>query len=203
MPLVVDGIANTVDNQSVLEKVNQVIETIYREGRFVNKILINGHEGTFDSVSAGEVELTNDDRIEIQSYSLDELVQDSMESAADYVPSLIEALKKVVHVLRTGDSAQGASRFAQTIDGIQWNLSILSNLCTLHPGPSHIHDILNSGQNVVSLLMNAWDSQDFVLLADIIEYEALPWLVDWDSTIRLFKSQMIMEQKKAQIHNTH
>jgi hypothetical protein len=193
MPIIVDGVKRC---EAQPTQIQNEINSIYENQRFIKEILINGRAVNLDDVNMSKVEIHDDDVVEIQTCSLDELVEDSMQSAYELVPVLHRELTEVVNYLRIGDVANGSAKFSRAVDALQWNYQLLTRLSSLHPGPSAIHELRDECIRIIPLILEAWEMEDLVMLADVIEFEVLPWLVNWYGIIELFHAERKLERVK-------
>jgi hypothetical protein len=196
MPLIVDGLKRS-ESQPI--QIQDEIESIYEKQRFIKEILINGQAVSLDDVKTLRLDVQDRNVVEIETYSLDELVEDSMRSAYELVPALYRELTEAADYLRTGDVANGSTKFASSVDALQWNHQLLAQLSSLHPGPSAIHELHDESMRIIPLLLEAWELEDLVMLADVLEFETLPFLKNWFGVIDLFHAERKREQVKRNL----
>ncbi|MBX5436698.1 MAG: hypothetical protein IRZ33_05710 [Alicyclobacillaceae bacterium] len=178
--------------------VEQVLDDVYRRNRFVRRVVLNGVERSIEEVAG----LSPDDTWELQvdTCTLDELIEDTMASVVEMIPPLYKRLQEAADAFRVGNIAEGAVHFAESVPLLQWNHTVLNQLTRLQPGAgSFVHEVSAEGERVVSSLMEAWNLEDYILIADILEYELLPWLVKWKAGSDLFQSLMKLEHTKKSV----
>ncbi|GGJ11360.1 hypothetical protein GCM10010885_20800 [Alicyclobacillus cellulosilyticus] len=189
-----------VDGQKVegVQTVSQVIDEIYGENRFVRKVVVNGVEQTVadaTSVATDDIQV-----VEITTCTLDELIEDTVATAAEVIPRLYQLLRSAAEALRIGDVAEGSSRFADAVPLLQWNQTALMQLAGLRPGEqSFVHELSSEGERIIQALTQAWENEDYVTVADVVEYELLPWLAKWMAGVDAFQSQMRLEHLKRAV----
>jgi hypothetical protein len=196
MPLLVDGIERNLSTtrQAFREEVTSVIENIQESGRFIRTVTLNGNEITVGDLLKRD--LNSSDEVSVVTGSLDELIEDTMASAKEYTPRLIGAFAECTKLLRTGNIGEAGSLFSDAVQGVQWTFDVWRNLASFHPGPSPVHELYEQSKNVIPQLFQAWDSRDYVLLADVVEYEWIPLLQYWLQVTEVFSSQMKAERLK-------
>ncbi|CAA7603180.1 Hypothetical protein DEACI_4003 [Acididesulfobacillus acetoxydans] len=198
MRLIIDGQVHYAQAES--EELRQELALLRTDERYVQSVSCEGLEVNLSDLLTGELRPSPGTPVEIVTCSLDQLLENTMDSVHEYLPRLYSAWKQTVDWWRTGEREAGAKRFAETVRGLQWNLSVLANLSALGPADSDVADINTVGQGVVRPLLAAWENEDFVQLADILEYEAMPWLERWFAFVVLFRRQMRLEQVKSTLN---
>ncbi|MFL0269665.1 hypothetical protein [Candidatus Clostridium radicumherbarum] len=87
----------------------------------------------------------------------------------DYGEKLASGIIRTSEYFQSYDEANGAELMITIIDGLQWfieaavNSSVLSN-----------EDELNSINDKLKELVEAFENQDYVLIGDLLQYELLP-----------------------------
>lgn len=204
MPLYIDDKEQlTVDSAQLAAEIVRAIEGIFQANRYIKGCTVNDTEVLVEDLMHLGLALTGQEVVQITSCTLDELIVEIMATANDYVPRLFGSLHESVDLIRVGDIAGGSMKFAACTEGLAWNLNTLKRLANLRSGPSVIHELSENGDRVVRLLMEAWQNSDFVLFADILEYECMPWLDEWNRVISVFQSQYNLEQQKVHLKNPH
>ncbi len=105
-----------------------------------------------------------------------QLIKETRRSCQDYLPKLIQATSSISHGLQSGNEVEAMAVLPDVITGLQWlveavrgmqgngcDLDISSDLLT-----AHFHE-----------LEQALRVKDYILLADLFEYEITPTLEDW------------------------
>jgi hypothetical protein len=199
MPVFVDGIEKVWggDGNSRCLEVTQLLQQARDEGRYIRMITLNGRETAIGDFEA--LEFSGEDEIMVVTCTLDELVEDSMTSALEYTPKLLKAFVECAKLLRTGNVGEAAGIFSDTVQGLQWTYDVLLHLASLHPGPSPVHNLFEQAGIAIPQLFQAWDTQDYVFLADIVEYELIPLLDKWLQVTTGFASKMQAERLKEGI----
>ena len=200
MRLIIDGQEQDGLRKYGSGELEQEIASLHKAGRYVQSVTCNGQEANLDDLLQGRLNLAAEAQVEVVTCTLDELIENTMDSAHDYLPRLYSVWQEIIHFWRTGEWEEGAERFATTIAGLQWNLAVLTDIKALGPDDSEIALINRQGQAIVAQLLSAWEKEDFIQLADILEYEALPWLDQWFGFADLFRQQMKLEHIKAKLN---
>jgi hypothetical protein len=93
----------------------------------------------------------------------------------NYNNKLIPALEQVVEHLQQQAEDQALSLFIHCLEGIQWSLDVMILSRPYHKNMSFDVDA-QKVQDILASLNESLENQDYVLMADILEYELIPLL---------------------------
>ncbi len=172
-----------------LEEVLQSLAEDFRdEGLLVTQVILNGTDVTGKPQEEVHA-LGAPQKVEIRARRPEELVADSLAVTAEMVGPLQRELAECADKLRIGDEANATLMLFRVIDSFQ----------LLKMGVSHIGRILRmqlpdvdrgvldefidrlDGQ--LSEVVAAQESQDLILLADLLEYEIGESLEEWQQQV--------------------
>lgn len=113
---------------------------------------------------------------------MDNIVNETIESLRDYIPKLISAGQELVNNLQSGNEAKAFSAMPQIIEGLEWAFQAVEGIKKLGKAREIELTDVNSKFNEV---INALEVKDYVLLADLFEYEIIPILENWLENINI------------------
>ncbi|SVD00792.1 uncharacterized protein METZ01_LOCUS353646, partial [marine metagenome] len=101
-----------------------------------------------------------------------------------------------VELFRMGNEQEANKFFINIIDGIDWLSQVLDMILAakaispdaVFDGKS-IQDRRTSLVDFTQQMVDANKNQDWVLLADLLEYEILPYYQEWSNLLPRFRSQ--------------
>jgi hypothetical protein len=116
----------------------------------------------------------------------------ALQGAAEACRSLSGFILQAADHLRAGEIQQGNGLLSEVLDDFAQLVSLLADVRRCGPlagedGQARTHDLDRESQEMADLLnmaMNAQQSQDWVFLADILEYEFSQKLGSWDGLFR-------------------
>ena len=166
------------------------------QGNVVRSIQIDGKESPPDSLVARETPLSEIETLEIEISTLSDIVNKNIENADAYLIRLIPGIEKSVELFRMGNEQEANKFFINIIDGIDWLSQVLDMILaakaispdTVFDGKS-IQDRRTSLVDFTQQMVDANKNQDWVLLADLLEYEILPYYQEWSNLLPHFRSQ--------------
>ena len=106
---------------------------------------------------------------------MDKEKKETIQSAIEYLDRLIPGMERHIHDFRQGDIAVALRQLPDIIEGIDWLLHTVVLCQSELPVKIDITDISQHVEEMLSAIENA----DYVLLADLFEYEVIPVLRDW------------------------
>ena len=197
MKLLVNGKEETVSHMG--ETLGDLLLHIEKEGlpqgNVVRSIKIDGEESSPDSPEAQKTPLSEIATLEVEISTLSDIINKNIENADAYLIRLIPGIEKSVELFRMGNEQEANKFFINIIDGIDWLSQVLDMILTAKAiSPDTVFDgksIQDRRASLVGLtqqMVDANKNQDWVLLADLLEYEILPYYQEWSNLLPHFLS---------------
>ena len=166
------------------------------QGNVVRSIKLNGQESSPDSSVTRKTPLLEIKTLEIEVSTLSDVIDKNIENADAYLIRLIPGIEKSVELFRTGNEQEANQFFINIIDGIDWLSQVLDMILaakaispdTVFDGKS-IQDRQASLVDFTQQMVDANKNKDWILLADVLEYEILPYYQEWLDLLPQFRSQ--------------
>lgn len=182
------------------ENLKQLIERLEGEfqdrGEVICEIRVNGmivHEK--DENRFAESEMAAIDTLTIASERPGDLIQSTLGSALDYVPRLHKACESTAELMRGSDSRLAQLNFTELLDGCQW---LVDTVVYLRSAAESVGQPLKDQlawrtaegkfATVVTDILAAFQKKDFVLVADLVEYDLFNLLEEWNRVITAERS---------------
>jgi len=167
----------------------------------ITKVKLNGEDITgtdwtrFASLAAAEIQA-----LEIQTGNTAVLASEMLDSLQDFTERLITELNRTVEALRIGDQQRASELYGRTLDGIQLlnhttgmiqrNLNVDTSKIIFGGRPSS--EQMQKLPPVIDDLLAAQSKGDWVLLADLIEYELIPQFEDHQQVLKLWREAVLV-----------
>ena len=166
------------------------------QGNVVRSVKLNGQESSPDSSVTRKTPLLEIKTLEIEVSTLSDVVDKNIENADAYLIRLIPGIEKSVELFRMGNEQEANQFFINIIDGIDWLSQVLDMIVaakaispdTVFDGKS-IQDRQASLVDFTQQMVDANKNKDWILLADVLEYEILPYYQEWANLLPHFRSQ--------------
>ena len=166
------------------------------QGNVVRSIKLNGHESSPDSKVNRNMRLSEIETLEIEVTNLSDIVDKNIENADAYLIKLIPGIEKSVELFRMGNEQEANQFFINIIDGVDWLSQVLDMILEAKAiSPDAVFDgksIQERRDNLITFtqqMVDANKNKDWVLLADLLEYEILPYYQEWSNLIPYFRAQ--------------
>jgi hypothetical protein len=165
------------------------------QGNVVRSIKIDGQESSPDSSEAQRTQISEIATLELEISTLADMINKNIENADAYLIRLIPGIEKSVELFRIGNEQEANKFFVKIVDGIDWFSQVLDIILTakeispetVFEGKS-IQDRRTSLVGLTQQMVDANKNQDWVLLADLLEYEILPYYQEWSNLLPGFRS---------------
>ena len=177
---------------------DKIIETINEEtaeqGTSITNVKLNGEDITGkDWERFAHLNISDIRNLEVETGNMKKLALDTLNSLIEFTINLVIELKRVTELFRMGNAIQGGDIFSRAIDGIQLvnhaSAMVERNL-RIDTGGSQgngnsLTQQLNNLQPILEDMFSSQQDQDWVLLADLLEYELIP---HFEERVKLLKS---------------
>lgn len=138
-----------------------------------------------------EKDFTNIDFIEIITKEKDTVIKENIEGFKEQCNLILSNISKSVEAFRTGKEVESQNHFVNIIEGIRWfnyALELLVSFLRIDAKIFKIKDktINESVENLSSIINSISESQeseDWIMLADQLEYELKPEIEFWKNNI--------------------
>lgn len=177
------------DCQNLGEVIGKLERIQWQLGHVICEVHVNGmflneqDENRLSPTNTAEI-----DTLEVKTRPPEELIKETVDSVYIWLPKVKEASLKVADELRQGRVAEGLRRMKDIFDGCHWlsdALGLLKSVLFVESqsltGASLTAwtECELSFSNTVKEIMEAFEGRDYVLLADVLEYELSNTLDKW------------------------
>lgn len=175
-PLPLEGL----DSDSRLSELVKIVEeSLKGSGSTVVDILADGQSYSPDETAQlEEVKIMGFEKIELVSATAQEMVKIAIQDGSEGLEHLEELAMEVSADLRVGRIKDAMDLYLQFIDGIEWFSTMLKNADRAFASAMAESSLESERQSLIARLMEqteavqgAQEGEDWVGLADILEYE--------------------------------
>ncbi len=160
-------------------------------GSYIRRIWLDDKEFPSDDQEALQKKPSDIDSLEVELANLKDLVATNLANALEYLKKLIPGFEQAADLFRAGNEQEANKYYLQILDGIDWFSQVVS--VVMNPDESkmelpdaddeNLHARQKKLTDLMSQMLEANQNQDWVLLADILEYEMVPFYKDWESIL--------------------
>ncbi len=178
----------SLDGRNLEELLGEIMTAHLAEDRAITEVRVNGATyseetpGTATSVARGEI-----GRLDVITAPTTHLAQVLLNTGPDHLETMTEAARKVAEEFRIGDEAEANEQYLLFLQALQDFFAFLG--CSLEAvsvplahleidglsAPSKIRELTR----LLTEMVDRQQEQDWILLADLLEYELAPLLEDW------------------------
>ena len=197
MKVLVNGKEETISfmGETLGDLLSHIEKVGVAQGNVVRSIKIDGQESSPDSSEAQRTQISEIATLEVEISTLADMINKNIDNADAYLIRLIPGIEKSVELFRMGNEQEANKFFVKIVDGIDWFSQVLDIILTakeispdtVFEGKS-IQDRRTSLVDLTQQMVDANKNQDWVLLADLLEYEILPYYQEWSNLLPGFRS---------------
>lgn len=175
------------------ETVSAILDSMVQQtpGSYIRRIWLDDQEFPSDDREALQKKPSDIDSLEVELANLKDLVATNLANALDYLKKLIPGFEQAADLFRAGNEQESNKYYLQILDGIDWFSQVVSVIMSPDEGETELPDTDDESLEVrqkkltdlMSQMLEANENQDWVLLADILEYEMVPFYKDWEKIL--------------------
>ncbi|GJL77136.1 MAG: hypothetical protein NPINA01_01250 [Nitrospinaceae bacterium] len=190
MKIVVNGVENTLSftGETLGEVLDHILAKKPSKGNYFSKIRLNDKDVPFDSETIRETPVSQIETLETEISSLDEILKKNITNAQDYLQKLIPGIQKAADLFRSGSEQEANKFFLNIIDGMDWFSQVTGSIAqavglkaeTALWGGKSFPALQENLVEWTQQMVEANKNKDWVLLADLLEYEILPFYREWE-----------------------
>ncbi|MZG30586.1 MAG: hypothetical protein F3741_07220 [Nitrospinae bacterium] len=170
--------------ETLEEVLNAILKS--RQDSYVRRIWLDGQEVSSSTPDTLKTSSATVDLLELELAQLKDLLANNLSNAKEYLEKLIPGFQKAADLFRMGNEQEANKFYLQIIDGIDWFSQVV---LTIINAQQHVLDgqSLEERQKKLNELMGqmleANKNQDWVLMADLLEYEMVPFYEEWQKVL--------------------
>ena len=206
MKLFINSIEKAMDfhGNTLGELLDQIQKNTVLPGTYISSIILDNNPIDLQNKDVKTLEfrtiLVNDiQKLEIEIVSVQEIVSKNLENTEQYLEKLLPGIEKAIELFQMEDETEANHFFLNIIDGIDWLSQVLDGVITALNIDIENKKILGKTIqerqtqliNLTQRLVEANKNKDWVLVADLLEYEVLPFYGEWSELIPEFRKMLV------------
>lgn len=180
---------NFPESKNLSELIESLSLWAHKRGQVICSISVNGvHLNEQEEKKFAQVPLNQIEEIKIQTQTPQMLLDESLIDCREHLKKLMAGYEQIATLFRKGDAhhAHRSHRFA--IDGMQQFFEVVSYYGQLFesvrgPLPPLWHKLEKKLPEVLDQILDSYEKKDYFLVADLLEYDLLSVLEEWDRLI--------------------
>ena len=161
-------------------------------GSYIRRIWLDQQEFPSDDRETLQKKSVDINSLEVELADLKDLVATNLSNALDYLEKLIPGFDQAADLFRTGNEQEANKYYIQILDGMDWFSEVVNVVMSSEGEGQEPENSLRIRQakltDLMSQMLEANKNQDWVLLADILEYEMTPFYKEWQTILSKLKN---------------
>ena len=194
--IVIDGKQYEVEGQNFenLEQIfNKVVEEGHLEDRIVTDVMIN--DEPYSEIyphQSEDIEMSEVDSIEIKTMATDDMAVEITLELYKVVNIMAEGGKHVAELFRQADDAEALETYQDLLEVIRNFLHTIGVLRDEYSLREHDEYDRNAKElnEMFTEMSSVLENEDWILLADLLEYEFLPAVEKWKRVIKQIRDDI-------------
>ena len=176
------------------ETLEAILEMMVKNtpGSYIRRIWLDQKEFPADDPETLQKKPADINSLEVELANLKDLVATNLSNALDYLEKLIPGFDQAADLFRMGNEQEANKYYIQILDGMDWFSEVTNIVMSSKGEGSEPEDTFRLRQAKLTELMGqmleANKNQDWVLLADILEYEMTPFYKEWQTILTKLKN---------------
>ena len=175
------------------ETLKEVLDVILKSRRdsYVRRIWLEGQEVSSSAMDTLMTSITSIELLELELAHLGDLLANNLANAKEYLEKLIPGFQKAADLFRMGNEQEAHKYYLQVLDGIDWFSQVFLNIVKSRGNEVEGQSLGDRQERLTGLMaqmLEANQNQDWVMLADLLEYEMTPFYKDWQETLSRFNA---------------
>ena len=185
--------AETEESSFQGETLKEVLDEIVKShsGTYIRRVWLDGQEVSSSAPDTLMSAVSSVELLELELADLKDLMANNLSNAKEYLEKLIPGFQKAADLFRMGNEQEAHKFYLQILDGIDWFSQVVSVIMQPEDGEAELPDADGESLQVrqkkltdlMSQMLEANQNKDWVLLADILEYEMVPFYKDWENIL--------------------
>ena len=187
MKISING-AETEESSFQGETLKEVLDAILksRQDSYIRRIWLEGQEVSSSAQDTLMTSTSSIELLELELAYLADLLANNLGNAKEYLEKLIPGFQKAADLFRMGNEQEAHKFYLQILDGIDWFSQVVLNIVKSRGNQVEGQSLGDRQKELTGLMaqmLEANQNQDWVLLADLLEYEMIPFYEDWQETL--------------------
>ena len=187
MKISING-AETEESSFQGETLREVLDEIVKshQGTYIRRVWLDGQEVSTSASDTLMSPVSSIELLELELADLKDLMANNLGNAKEYLEKLIPGFQKAADLFRMGNEQEAHKFYLQILDGVDWFSQVVVNIVKSWgkeiEGQS-LEDRQETLTGLMAQMLEANQNQDWVLLADLLEYEMAPFYKDWQEVL--------------------
>jgi len=187
MKISING-AETQDPSFQGETLGDVLNAILesRKDSYIRRIWLDGEEVSSSTQDTLKTSAASVGLLALEMAHLKDLLANNLVNAKEYLEKLIPGFQQAADLFRMGSEQEANKYYLQILDGIDWFSQVVLTIVNAQEDEAEGQNLAGRQKKLTDLMaqmLEANQNQDWVLMADLLEYEMIPFYTDWQEVL--------------------
>ena len=187
MKISING-AETQDPSFQGETLEEVMNAIVksRQNSYIRRVWVDGQEVSTSAQDTLKTSAASVGLLELELAQLQDLLANNLTNAQEYLEKLISGFQKAADLFRIGNEQEANQYYLQVLDGIEWFSQVITLIFSTQENKFEEKSLEKRQKQLTDLMaqmLEANQNQDWVLMADLMEYEMIPFYKVWQEVL--------------------
>jgi hypothetical protein len=202
MEVYLDGkpLGGDLAGANLQEMLQTIMDSSLGQDRTLSEVRINGQpfeEAKLGAATALPREVI--ERLEVETMDARQVGLHFLGSAGQYLGAICASVERVAELFRVSDESEASEHYLDTLESLQLFMQVLQttrdalglDFEALGADGVSLEQRLARLAGLVQELLNAQEQEDWVLLADVLQYDLCEQLQDWRRMMPLLRDQAL------------
>ena len=157
-----------------------------RKDSYIRRIWLDGQEASSNTQDTLKTSTASVESLELELALLQDLVANNLTNAKEYLEKLVPGFQKAADLFRMGNEQEANKYYLQILEGIDWFSQVLLTIVNAQVDifkEQTLEERQKKLTEFMAQMLEANQNQDWVLVADLLEYEMAPFYKDWQEIL--------------------
>ena len=162
-----------------------------RQDSYIRRIWLDGQEASSNTQDTLKTSTASVELLELELALLQDLVSNNLTNAKEYLEKLISGFQKAADLFSMGNEQEANQYYLQILDGIDWFSQVILTIVNAQVDifkEQTLEERQKKLTDLMAQMLEANKNQDWVLMADLLEYEMIPFYKDWQEVLSQIKT---------------
>jgi hypothetical protein len=202
MEVYLDGkpLDGEVAGATLQEMLQTLMDSSLGQDRTLSEVRINGEP--FEEAKLGAAtSLTREsiERLEVETLDARQVALHFLGSAGQYLAAIVASVERVAELFRVSDESEASEHYLATLESLQLFMQVLQttrdalglDFEAISADGISLEQRLGRLAGLVQELLNAQEQEDWVLLADVLQYDLCDQLREWRLMMPMLRQQVL------------
>jgi len=174
----------TFQGETLAEVLHAILNS--RRDSYIRRVWLDGQEASSNTQDTLKTSTASVELLELELALLQDLVVNNLTNAKEYLEKLIPGFQKAADLFRMGNEQEANQYYLQILDGVDWFSQVILTIVNAQENIFEAQSLEERQKKLTALMgqmLEANQNQDWVLLADLLEYEMIPFYKAWQEVL--------------------